>query len=248
MLAILSLVVVSLFPKKGYQMKGLPLLLTAMSGSVGGLTFSHNRGGAYVRNRAIPTQPDTGQQAVIKGAFGSLSTAWSAVLTTIQRTAWELYATNTPLTDKLGQPFIPTGLNMYIRGNTSLLQAEFARVDNGPVTFGLPNVGIVAAASMSTATEIASITFDDTDLWVDDDDGYLFIYASRPQKPSIGFFKGPYQLAGTVAGDSTTPPTSPASITVPFATVAGDRVFFRAVVIDGEGRKSAVQTFSVLTT
>ncbi len=229
-------------------MKGFPLLLTSMSGSVGGLTFSHNRGGSYVRDRAVPTQPNTAFQAIVKGAFGTLSTAWSASVTAIQRTAWELYADNTPLVDKLGQSFIPTGLNMYIRGNTGLLQAEFARVDDGPVTFGLPTVAAIAVSSMSTATEIASITFDVNDPWVGDDDGYLFIFASRPQKPSIGFFKGPYQLAGTVAGDSTTPPTSPASITVPFATVAGDRVFFRATVIDGEGRKSADQFFSILTT
>lgn len=229
-------------------MKGLPLLLAGMSGSLGGLTFSHNRGGGYVRERAIPTQPNTSFQAVVKGAFGALSTAWSATVTQIQRTAWDLYATNTPLTDKLGQPFTPTGLNMYIRGNTGLLQDERTRIDNGPTTFGLPTVSAVGVSSMSTATEIASITFDNSDPWAIIDDGFLFVFASRPQKPSIGFFKGPYQLAGTVLGDTMTPPTSPASITVPFATVAGDRVFFRTVVIDEQGRKSAEQFFSVLTT
>lgn len=228
-------------------MKGLPLLLTSMSGSLGGLTFSHNAGGAYVRSRANPTQPNTGFQAIVKGAFGTLSTAWSATLTGIQRTAWELYAENTPLTDKLGQPFTPTGLNMYIRGNTGNLQAELARVDDGPTTFGLPTVSAVAASSMSQATEIASITFDNTDPWANETGAHLFVFASRPQKPSIRFFKGPYQLAGNVAGDSTTPPTSPASITVPFATVADDQVFFRAVVLDEQGRKSAEQFFSVIS-
>lgn len=228
-------------------MKFLPLLGTGLSGSIGGITASHNRGGPYFRDRAIPVQPNTGFQAIVKGAFGSLATAWSAILTAAQRDAWTLYADNTPLTDVLGNPFIPTGLNMYIRGNTGILQAEFARIDDGPTTFGLPNVGVLGVSGMSTATEIASVTFDVTDLWVDINDAHLFVFASRPQKASIGFFKGPYQFAGAVAGDDTTPPTSPAAITVPFATVAGDKVFFRAIVIDDQGRKSATQTFSVIT-
>ena len=119
-------------------MKGLPLLLTAMSGSVGGLTFSHNRGGAYVRDRAIPTQPNTFQQVIIKAIFGTLSGLWSSLLTAAQRDDWDLYAAATPLTDKLGQPFFPTGLNMYIRGNTPLIQGGSARIDAGPTTAGLP--------------------------------------------------------------------------------------------------------------
>lgn len=228
-------------------MKFLPLLGAALSGSVGGIVASRNRGGSYFRERAVPVQPNTPQQAVIKGIFGGLSTRWSATLTQIQRAAWDQYADGTPLTDVLGQEFIPTGLNMYIRGNTPLSQNEDPILDNGPTTLGLPTVSPVAASGMSTATEIASVTFDNTDPWANEDEGRLFVYMSRPQKQSINFFKGPYQLAGTVAGDGMTPPTSPASITSPFATVADDKVFFRAFAVDGQGRKSSDQFFDVTT-
>lgn len=228
-------------------MKFTPLLGANLSGSIAAITASRNRGGSYFRVKAIPVQPNTSFQSIIKAIFGGLSTRWSATLTEIQRAAWTQYADGTPLTDVNGNEFIPTGLNMYIRGNTALLQNEDPIIDNGPVTLGLPTVAPVEASGMSTATEIASITFDNTDPWANEDEGRLFVYMSRPQKASINFFKGPYQLAGTVAGDGMTPPTSPASITSPFATVAGDKVFFRAFAIDGEGRKSADQFFEVIT-
>ncbi len=218
-------------------MKGLPLLLTAMSGSLGGLTFAHGIGGAYVRERANPTQPNTPAQTIIKGIFGQLSTAWRSDLSATQRDDWDLYADATPLLDRLGQSFIPTGLNMYIRGNTGLLQGEFTRVDLGPVTPGLPTFTAPAAQSIESTTNVAQITFTVGDAWVDLDENFLFIYASRGQGSSINFFKGPYQLAGVIEGDAITAPTSPAAITIPFGVKDGQKVFFRATLIDAEGRK-----------
>ena len=219
-------------------MKGLPLLLNGMSGSLGGLTFSHNAGGAYVRARGIPTQPNTPAQTVIKGIFGQLATAWRVTLTAAQRDDWDLYADATPLLDKIGNPFFPTGLNMFIRGNTSLLQSEFARVDAGPITPGLPTFTAPAIVTIESTTDIASVSFTTGDAWVDLNNNFLFIYASRGQGATINFFKGPYQLAGVVEGDAISAPTSPAAITIPFNVSQDQKVFFRAVLIDEEGRKS----------
>lgn len=229
-------------------MKGLPLLLNGMSGSLGGLTFSHNAGGAYVRARGIPTQPNTPAQSIIKGAFGQLSTAWRADLTATQRDDWDLYGDATPLLDKIGNPFFPTGLNMYIRGNTGLLQAEFARVDLGPVTPGLPTFTAPTVNSIESTTNVTLIAFTIGDTWVDENQTHLFIYASRGQGQSINFFKGPYQLAGSIDGDSISAPTSPASITIPFSVKDGQKVFFRALLIDEQGRKSQDVFFDGLVT
>ena len=82
------------------------------------------------------------------------------------------------------------------------------------------------------------------DAWVDLDDNHLQVWASRGQKASINFFKGPYQFAGKVTGDATTAPTSPAAITIPFNITAGQKVFFRAALIDAEGRKGQDLFFS----
>ena len=220
-------------------MKGLPLLLNGMSGSLGGLTFSHNAGGAYVRARGIPTQPNTPEQAAVKNAFTQLSTAWRADLTAAQRDDWDLYAAATPLIDKIGNPFFPTGLNMFIRGNVGLLQNADVRVDVGPVTPGLPTFTAPAVVTIESTTNVASISFTIGDAWVDLDDNHLLIYASRGKGATINFFKGPYQLAGSIDGDAISAPTSPAAITIPFNVSEFQKVFFRATLIDDEGRKGA---------
>ncbi len=228
------------------EMKGLPLLLTGMSGSLGGLVFSHNRGGAYVRNRGIPTQPNTSFQTIVKGFFSQLSTAWRATLTAAQRSAWDGYAAATPLIDALGNPFFPTGLNMYIRGNIGILQNGNSRIDDGPITAGLPTATPPQLTSMTAATDIALVAFTGTDGWVSADDTHMLIYASRGKSATINFFKGPYQLAGSIDGDSGVAPTSPATITVPFNIGVGQKVFFRATLMDAEGRKGPDIFFSGL--
>ena len=219
-------------------MKGLPLLLTAMSGSVGGLTFSHNAGGAYVRQRSNPTQPNTPPQALLKAYFGALSTAWRTSLTNVQRDDWDLYAAATPLIDKLGQEFFPSGLNMFIRGNVGLLQNGNPILIAAPTVPGLPTFTAPTINNIESTTNIAVMAFTSGDAWPDINGTHLLIYASRGQGASINFFKGPYQLAGSVDGNATTAPTSPANITIPFNVSEPQKVFFRATLIDEAARKS----------
>ena len=219
-------------------MKGLPLLLASMSGSVGGNTFSHNRGGPYVRLRGNPTQPNTPAQSALKGFFGSLATAWRVTLTPANRADWDLYAAATPLIDKIGQAFFPTGLNMFIRGNTGLLQNGNTQINAGPVAPGLPTFTAPAVVTIADSTDVASISFTEGDAWVGVDTTHLLIYASRGQGSSINFFKGPYQLAGSIDG-AVIPLTSPQNVTIPFNVSDGQKVFFRASLIDEAARKGA---------
>lgn len=219
-----------------------------MSGSVGGNVFSHNRGGAYVRARANPTQPNTPAQALLKAFFGALATAWRVTLTSAQRDDWDLYAAATPLIDRLGQEFFPTGLNMFIRGNTGLLQNGDTVVLPGPITPGLPTFTPPTIVSIEASTNVATVAFTIGDAWVDLDDTHMLIYASRGQGASINFFKGPYQLAGSIDGDAISGPTSPATVTVPFNLSDDQKVFFRATLIDAEGRKGADVFFEGVVT
>jgi hypothetical protein len=64
----------------------------------------------------------------------------------------------------------------------------------------------------------------------------MFVFASRPQNPSINFFKGPYRIIATIPGADPTPPTSPQSISLAFPVVEGQKVFFRANVTRADGR------------
>jgi hypothetical protein len=214
-------------------MKYKSALVTQGSGSVGGMVASHNAGGMYLRARTIPTNPNTPQQAAIRGLLRDLAIAWYSELTAPERLAWTVYAANVPVINALGDTIFLSGINHFIRANTPRLQAAALRIDSGPTTFNLgsfTNPTITA----SEATQLISLAFTNTDAWAIGLGGNLLLYTSRPQNASINFFKGPYQYSGKVAG-AVIPPTSPKTFTPPFAIVEGTRIFamVRASQIDG---------------
>lgn len=219
-------------------------LVSQMSGSVAGLTGSHNQGGLYFRARSVPTNPASAQQVAVRDAATSLVTAWGSVLTASQRDAWRTYATNVPLTDTLGEARTTSGIAHYVRSNVSRIQAGLPRVDDAPTTFDLGSFTEISIAATAADPYTVDVTFDDTDAWVNEDDAAMLLYFSRQQSPGIQFFAGPYRLGGsTIDGDSSTPPTSPATIAAQFAGTAANAIFGYARVTRSDGRLSGVQRF-----
>lgn len=218
------------------------------SGSLGGTTYSHNKGGMYVRNRSTPINPASGFQQAVRNALKTLSTRWTNILTQVQRDAWKTYAVNVPLINKLGDSRVVPELAMYLRCNSPRLinNGPTAIVDDGPTTFSLATF---TEPTSSNATATLHAAYENTDEWAIADGGYLFVYQSRPQNPAIQFFKGPYRLALLVAGSTMTPPTSPAATgTPPFPMTTGAKYFMRYNVSDADGRLSSSITNSFIAT
>ncbi len=213
-------------------------ILTQGSGSLGGMTLSHNAGGLYLRSRVIPTDPGTIYQTAVRNAMSNLTSRWSNVLTPAQREAWDVYGTNVPVTNALGDPINLSGVSHFIRSNIPRIQAGLAVVDDGPTNFTLaPQEGMNNTAS--EATQLISTTFVDTQPWCSEDGAAMLLYAGRPQNASINFFKGPYRLAGPFLGDSGTPITSPQTVAAPFAFIDGHRLFVHMRMTRADGRLSA---------
>lgn len=212
-------------------------LITQASGSVGGLTYSHNSGGLYTRARSIPTNPNSPQQATVRANMGALVNRWNAVLTDAQRDAWYVYAANVTVTNRLGDQVTISGPAHYTRSNQPRLQAGLSAIDDAPEVFNLGETGIVTGPVDAAADEI-DVTFGGGETWVNTDGDLLLVWCSRPQNNTVNFFKGPYRFAGSIAGDATTPPTSPTAIALPFAAAAGNKVFFRTRVTRADGRLS----------
>jgi hypothetical protein len=208
------------------------------SGSMGGITLSHNKGGMYFRTRAIPTNPGTTYQQVIRNIIAALASRWSETLTPTQRAAWQTYADNVPLLNPLGDPINVSGLNMFTRCNVARQQAGVAGVDDAPTVFNLGEFTDPVITADAVGDQ-ASIAFTNTDDWANEDGAYMLSYASRPQNRSINYFKGPYRYMDSIAGNSTTPPTSPAAQDLPFALAYDQNVFFRVIVVRADGRVSA---------
>jgi hypothetical protein len=156
-----------------------------LSGSVGGVVASHNKGGQYLRNRSIPTNPNSGQQQRARNDFASASIGWRA-LTTLQRSAWESYAAQTPVLNRLGESITISGFNMYVRTNSFRLQCGATVLAAAPISPGASSLGNIASSAISAASGISFVTASANAL------GPVFVSMGPALSPGVLAFSGPY--------------------------------------------------------
>lgn len=219
-------------------MKIKSALLTQASGSIGGMTGSRNRGGMYLRARAIPTNPNTFPQQVARNIFGFVSGLWAG-LSDAQREAWSLYGQNVPTTDALGEQITLSGQQWFVGANSLRVRAGVAPVTAAPTSFTRADLTPVSLTAADDTPQI-SFTFDNTDEWATEVGGGLAVQIGRPQGAGIAFFRGPWLFADTVDG-AVVPPTSPATIASPWALTEGQKVWIRLTAFTADGRYSAPQ-------
>lgn len=214
-------------------MKILSAIATRLSGSIGGLTGSHNRGGMYLRGRSMPTNPNTPAQQGVREIFSSLTIQWSA-LTQDQRDAWALYAANVPVQNKMGGQSNITGANMFVRCNAPRLQAGLAVILTGPLEFNLGAAPIFSGLDLNDApSATVNVTRADTG-----PAGNVLLYTSRMFAPTINYFRGPYQFAGATSFAAAAANPIAVAEAPSFTWVAGQRAFIRAVISYADGRLS----------
>lgn len=207
-------------------------------GSIGGKVYSRNRYGPYIRNRAVPTNPNTARQQAARLNFADCAVRWSDILTPAQRTAWNLYGSSVAVTNRLGQQMYLSGSNHHLRSNSAILQVPGTPVPAGPTIFTLPGADGQFVPSISEAAQQISVVFDDTRDWAGEDDAYMYIYMSQPRSPGRTYIGGPYRFADAIPGDTAVPIASPQLVAVPFVVVENQRVIVEARIGRADGRLS----------
>jgi len=132
-------------------MKYRSTLMADLRGSMAGLTASRNKGGAYLRARVKPTNPNSEAQQEVRQAFALAVQGWVA-LTAAQRAAWNAYAVATPITDSMGETIQNSGRAWYIaqasfRTRIALVPAAAAPVTPGMVSLGEPTNALTLSAA-----------------------------------------------------------------------------------------------------
>lgn len=211
-------------------MKFLSSVYTAVSGSVGGLTYSHNAGGMYSRSRATPTNPNTSAQQAARAAMSAASAQWAA-FTDANRELWNDYAAATSWTDTLGQSIQVTGFQAFCRWATLRHRASLSIGSAPPAgTSGFGEAPVAIAIEITTPA--ATITISPAT----SDDGDVFLQLSAALSAGQSSTRQPLSLDsfGAVSAAATS------ATTTPIATLAtGERRVARAVIAYDDGRVSA---------
>lgn len=197
----------------------------------------------YFRARSIPVNPGTAAQQSVRSAMTALVTAWGQTLTQAQRDAWNVYATNVPVINAVGDTIQLSGINMYCRSNVSRIQGGVNAVNDGPTIFDTGSFTPIVFTA-DPVTPQYQITITPADAWANEDDAFMFIYGSRPQNVGINYFKGPYQLSGDFAGSAASPPAASGTQVPPFTFTTGNKIFLQVRVSRADGRLSGVQRIS----
>ena len=209
------------------------------SGSLRSSTYSHNRFGAYIRNRAIPTNPQSARQSTVRTLMQILTNLWGSTLTSEERAQWTAYGANVGVINRLGETIYLTGLNHYVRSNIPRVVAGLARVDTGPSTYSLPETDELLTLSYTADDQKVSVAFDDTMDWADVDGAALLVYTGLPVNPTINFFNGPFRFADSLDGSVGSPPSSPTEIDSPFTFQEAQLVYGRGRITLADGRLSS---------
>jgi hypothetical protein len=138
---------------------------------------------------------------------------------------------------------------MFVRSNVARIQTGADIVLDGPGIFNLGSHTPPTLSNASEATQTVDLNFGaglPLDPWTNEVGGFMFGYVSRPQNPTINYFRGPYRVAFQIIGDPV-PPGSPDTAGVPFPIIAGQRLFGRAVTCRADGRMSTSSFFFTTT-
>jgi len=209
-----------------------------MSGSVAGNTHARNRFGNYIRARTTPVNPNSSRQTKMRSIMATLVERWNDTLSNAQRTAWNLYASSVNWLNALGETVKLTGFNHYVRSNAWQLDLGFAPEDDGPTTFALPGTDGTIACSSSEATQLITVTFDDTRDWCSEDAAGLMILEGRPTLATRNFFGGPYRGRSAKMGSAAVPIVSPQTYTSIWPITEGQKVWSKFRILRADGRLS----------
>jgi len=203
-------------------------LVTDGRGKIGGHVASKNRGGAYLRTKVSPVNPQTAFQSVVRVLLTALSQAWRS-LTSVQRAAWNSAVENFKGTNVFGDIKTPSGLNLFVRLNSNIELAGGTRITEPPVLSSSPSDLTISAAAAEGAGTFA-VTFGPSPVPADT----AYVIEATPQvSQGKSFVKNLFRMVQVFPAADTTPTSIFTAYTDRFGSlVAGQKIVLRAYSVD----------------
>ena len=220
-------------------------LISEMRNKLNGSVFARNRGGAYLRNKVTPVNPQTIAQVQARSLLTSYSQSWRS-LTQNQRDAWRSVVDQWSRTDVFGDVVNPSGSSLYIRLNINISLAGGAAISTPPTPTGAAALSDLSVAADESSNTVA-VTFDPAAVPA----GHaLYIEATPNLSPGISNANSRFRYVATGAAAATSPIAIGTEYLAKFgALVEGQKLFIRAKFINattGEVSQSLVASTIVV--
>lgn len=205
------------------------MLAGSVSGSQGNTVFSHNRYGAYLRNRTVPTKTTTPAAQTQKGVLSVATKIWGN-LTAAQQTAWKTWAQTHPITDTLGDKRILDGHAAVTQINAAAYAAGATSPILDPPIAAAPFLPEALAAVYDIGAGNFQISWTGGALGATEK---LVVRAAVVDSPGRKYVANLYKLVQYSAAAATSPLATQSAIEARFGSLqVGQQVFYNLQVID----------------
>jgi len=221
------------------------MMAVDMRNKLGGQVFSKNRGGAYIRTKVTPTNPQTVAQQGARYNLTEFAQTWRT-LTAAQRASWEAAVSNYQKTDIFGQLKSPSGINLYCKLNINLAEIGVAPITTPPTPGSLSEVTGVTLTASHTAN-VFTIAW--TSGAVPAGENWI-IRATKGLSAGRNFFKGFYRVIDTLPPAATSPELESAAYVAKFGNiVAGQKYAVEIIQVNNvTGQKGQpITAFAIAT-
>lgn len=241
----------------GRKMKYRSSTIVDGRGSIAGTTFSRNRFGLYQRARVAPIQPRTPSQVNNRSLFAAVSRSWNNVLSATQRTNWNAAAASATFFDSLGQPYNPSGKQLYQAAMTNAIQGGLCTVPTSssspytiatiPFTQPAAITGFAIAPIAGPPAAVLGMSWTDPIGTAQE----VLVYATPPQSPGVSFLRSSlFKFLGHTLANATQPLSIDALYTGVYTALpaSGKRVGIQVRIVDhnsGYASPNAMQLYLV---
>lgn len=214
-------------------------LISEMRNKLNGSVFARNRGGAYLRTKVTPVNPQTSAQVSARSLLASFSQGWRS-LTQAQRDSWNAVVSQFSRTDVFGDIVNPTGAQLYNRLNINISNAGGTAISTPPTVQGATALTELSVSADATAGEVildfapASVPANHT----------MYVESTECMSPGISNAKSKFRAIGVHASATASPVDMVAEWNSKFGSlISGQKIFVRVKFINkttGEVSQSLV--------
>jgi hypothetical protein len=207
-------------------------LMTDARGKLGGHVFSKNRGGAYLRTKVTPSNPQTEDQQANRSLLGYLAQEWSN-LTDAQRATWNGAVGDWKTTNVFGDSINPSGKSLFTSLNKNSLNVGGTLMNDAPAKVQMAIVGLtgvvvdISSTSITPAINAVGASFD------------VVVSATPSLSQGTSFIKNKLRSIYKANGAAIVPADIYTAYVARYgAPVAGQNIHFEVKIVASNGQMS----------
>jgi hypothetical protein len=174
--------------------------ISEMRGKEGGVIYSRNAYGSYIKSKVSPINPQTAHQLDQRTKMGNMAQTWAG-LSSGQKASWDNLGQQVTRVNRFGDNTTYTGFSLFMKLNRNIVLVGGTAIDEAPT---VPEVPVLALTSLAADVSDASMDLVWTPTPVTADYKMIY-YFTNNILTGRRYVKNFYRFVGRTAPGATSP-------------------------------------------